>query len=114
MCLRFFNALANLYARLLGYRYSAPLGDARVLYVWRNPWPGMAAMTIGERIISTYKLNPAMPFAKHELEHVRQWRKWRCLFPVLYLLASLYALITTGRPYYDNYFERKARETEDE
>ncbi len=29
------------------------------------------------------------PVVRHELVHVRQWRRWGALFPVLYLLSEL-------------------------
>ena len=51
----------------------------------------------------------------HELVHVRQCERWGPLFPVLYLLSSMAALVRGLDPYRDNRFEqeafRKDRET---
>jgi hypothetical protein len=45
----------------------------------------------------------------HEHVHVRQYERWGPLFPVLYFLASLKALFTGKRFYWDNVFEIEAR-----
>ena len=51
----------------------------------------------------------------HERIHVRQYECWGVLFPVLYLLSSVTALLLGRDPYRDNRFEqeafRKDRET---
>jgi hypothetical protein len=44
----------------------------------------------------------------HELVHVRQALRWGILFPVLYLGASIWAVMRGQDAYYDNPFEREA------
>ena len=46
----------------------------------------------------------------HEQVHVRQYEKWGVLFFPLYLGSSLLELARGRNPYYDNWFEREARE----
>jgi hypothetical protein len=48
----------------------------------------------------------------HELEHVRQWRRYGPLFGLLYLAASAVAFARGGRWYGDNRFEAEARAAE--
>jgi hypothetical protein len=45
----------------------------------------------------------------HEHVHVRQYERWGVLFPALYVLASLKALLCGKRFYWDNAFEVDAR-----
>jgi len=45
----------------------------------------------------------------HEHAHVAQYERWGPLFLLAYPLASLLALLRSGRPYYDNCFEVEAR-----
>jgi regulator of nucleoside diphosphate kinase len=45
----------------------------------------------------------------HEHAHVAQYERWGPLFLIAYPLASLLALLRTGRPYHDNCFEVAAR-----
>ena len=47
----------------------------------------------------------------HEHAHVAQYERWGPLFLLAYPLASLLALLRSGRPYYDNCFEVEARAT---
>lgn len=47
----------------------------------------------------------------HEHAHVAQYERWGPLFLLAYPLASLLALLRSGRPYYDNCFEMEARAT---
>lgn len=46
----------------------------------------------------------------HEQVHVRQYEKWGLLFFPLYLGSSLLELARGRNPYYDNCFEREARD----
>ena len=48
----------------------------------------------------------------HERVHVRQYELWGPFFVPAYLLAGVCALITGGHPYFDNQFERQARQAE--
>lgn len=70
-----------------------------------------AAITIGHVVIgvSIDALNAART---HERVHVRQYERWGILFLLLYPLAGVYAWIKGGNPYWDNIFERQARELE--
>ena len=45
----------------------------------------------------------------HERVHVAQYERWGILFPVLYAASSLGALLSGGRAYGDNAFEKEAR-----
>ena len=45
----------------------------------------------------------------HEHAHVAQYERWGPLFLLAYPMASLLALLRSGRPYYDNCFEVEAR-----
>jgi hypothetical protein len=48
----------------------------------------------------------------HELVHVRQALRWGILFPVLYLGASLWAVLRGRDAYYGNPFEQEALRAE--
>ena len=48
----------------------------------------------------------------HELVHVRQALRWGILFPVLYLGASLWAVLCGRDAYYGNAFEQEALRAE--
>ena len=116
MCLFIFDLIATIYSKLLGVRYTTyyydgTQKDARVVHVNRAPWPGMAAMTLGNTIL--YK-GARVPNAiiRHEMVHVAQWRRYGCLFPVLYLWASIKSLVKHGNTYWDNDFEVEARRAE--
>ena len=116
MCIRIFDVLALVYAWLLGIRYTTWYFDgehspAKVIHVHRAPWPGMAAMTIGNTVIYNGTKVPNATI-RHELVHVRQWHKHGCWFPILYLWASIKSLIRHGNLYLDNDFEVEARRAE--
>lgn len=90
---------------MTGYRlhvlpWLRPIG-ARILL------PDWLAITIGKHIFSWRQLD-AVELA-HELEHVRQWRRYGVLFAVRYLRSSVHSwLIGTGW-YRGNVFEVAAR-----
>ena len=65
------------------------------------------AITIGRTVFAWRTLSDEE--LEHELEHVRQWRRYGFLFPVAYLLASLRARRGGGLWYRDNKFEVQAR-----
>ncbi len=48
----------------------------------------------------------------HEHVHVRQFERWGVLFFPAYLACSLFRWLQGRRPYWDNPFERQAREGE--
>jgi hypothetical protein len=84
------------------------------VHVW--PWlrrPGSIflrdwlAITLGGEILAWRALS-ATELA-HELQHVRQWRRFGVTFPVRYLLAA-WSARRAGRHWYrDNRFEVEAR-----
>jgi hypothetical protein len=69
--------------------------------------PNWLAITLGRDIFAWRDLSPAE--LRHELEHVRQWNRYKAAFPVLYLTASVAALITRRGWYRGNRFEIEAR-----
>lgn len=46
----------------------------------------------------------------HEREHVRQYLRWGALLLLAYPAASVWAALNGGHAYYDNVFERAARD----
>ena len=85
------------------------------VHVW--PWlrwagtlllPEWLAITIGERIFAWRAMTETE--LEHELEHVRQWRRYGVTFPALYLAASMRARRSGKRWYHDNRFEAEARD----
>ncbi|HEV7390816.1 MAG TPA: signal peptide prediction [Burkholderiales bacterium] len=46
----------------------------------------------------------------HEQVHVRQYERWGVFFFPLYLGSSLFEAVRGRSPYWDNHFERQARE----
>jgi hypothetical protein len=69
--------------------------------------PNWLAITLGREIFAWRDLSPAE--LAHELEHVRQWSRYKVAFPVLYLGASAVALVTGKGWYRGNRFEAAAR-----
>jgi hypothetical protein len=65
------------------------------------------AITIGSTVFAWRALSADE--LEHELAHVRQWRRYGPLFPVVYLAASLRARRGGGVWYRDNRFEVEAR-----
>lgn len=65
------------------------------------------AITLGGRILAWRTLSE--PELAHELQHVRQWRRFGVTFPVLYLLAAWAARRAGRHWYHDNRFEVEAR-----
>jgi hypothetical protein len=65
------------------------------------------AITIGGTVFAWRALSDDE--LEHELEHVRQWRRYGPWFPVRYLAASLRARCRGGLWYRDNRFEVEAR-----
>ncbi len=87
----------------------------------RGPWfrvmsggEGFAAATIGHVIVAR---DPQCldRCRVHEHVHVRQCERWGVLFPLVYVLAGLYAAIKAKHwdaYYWNNVFEREARAAE--
>jgi len=86
--------------RLHVWPWLRPIGSA-LLRDW-------LAISIGRRIFAWRKLTAAE--LAHELEHVRQWKRYGMAFPLVYLVESLLALRAGKQWYVDNRFERAARD----
>jgi hypothetical protein len=69
--------------------------------------PTWLAITVGRWIFAWRRLEPAE--LAHEIEHVRQWRRYGLLFIPRYLRASWRAVRAGGDRYRDNVFEAAAR-----
>ena len=69
--------------------------------------PNWLAITLGRDIFAWRELSPAE--LRHELQHVRQWSRYKLAFPLVYLAASLGALLTGRGWYRGNRFEVEAR-----
>jgi heme A synthase len=65
------------------------------------------AVTIGHVILSRNR-ESLLRFRDHERVHVRQYERWGLLFPFLYFLSSVTALVRGRDPYRDNRFEQAA------
>lgn len=65
------------------------------------------AITLGHVVLSVDRLDAGT--IGHELAHVRQYEHWGPLMWPAYLAASLWALLSRGHAYRDNYFEARAR-----
>jgi hypothetical protein len=71
----------------------------------------LAAQTLGRYVFARERLSDHT--LAHELEHVRQWRRYGPLFePVYWVFAGL-ALLRRRRPYVDNRFEVAAERRAD-
>ena len=76
------------------------------------PLPGgAAAMTFGHVVIGSDARTLHLT-RDHERAHVRQYETWGPFFIPAYFLASLWAWMTGGAAYADNYFERQAHDAE--
>lgn len=69
------------------------------------------AITIGRHILAWRPLGDRE--LRHELEHVRQWRRHGPTFALRYLLASFRSWRSGGGWYHDNPYEVAARAAED-
>jgi hypothetical protein len=72
--------------------------------------PNWLAVTIGRHIFAWRQLEPAE--LRHELQHVRQWRRYGAGFALRYLAASVSSLLSGGGWYRSNRFEVEARRAE--
>jgi hypothetical protein len=66
------------------------------------------AITLGRHILAWRAMTASE--LEHELEHVRQWRRYGLAFPAIYLLDSLRQARAGRRWYRDNRFEVAARQ----
>ena len=69
----------------------------------------VSAITIGHVIFSRDD-DTAVKWCAHERIHVRQYERWGVFFPLAYAAASAIAWSKGERAYYDNVFEREARQ----
>ena len=67
------------------------------------------AITFGHVIIGTSEAKLAAS-RDHEHVHVRQYEAWGPFFLLAYAASSAWQLLRGRRVYWDNYFERQARE----
>jgi hypothetical protein len=72
--------------------------------------PNWLAITIGRDIFAWRNLSAAE--RRHELAHVRQWRRYGAGFAVRYLGASLSSLLAGSGWYRGNRYEVEARRAE--
>jgi hypothetical protein len=70
------------------------------------PMP-IAAITLGHVVLARTRVELEQT-RTHERIHVRQYERWGPLFPLVYLGASLVALLQGRHAYDDNVFEREA------
>jgi hypothetical protein len=66
------------------------------------------AITLGHVILGR-KHGVLKAYRSHEHVHVRQYERWGIFLPVMYLLASIWALVRGKHFYWDNVFEIEAR-----
>ena len=69
--------------------------------------PNWLAITLGRDIFCWRELSPVE--LQHELQHVRQWSRYKVIFPLVYLGASVAALVARRGWYQGNRFEVEAR-----
>jgi hypothetical protein len=70
------------------------------------PMP-IAAITLGHVVLARTPVDLEAT-RRHERVHVRQYERWGACFPILYLGASLAALLRGRHAYHDNPFELEA------
>lgn len=72
---------------------------------------GAEAMTLGHVVLGG-NARALDATRTHERVHVRQYESWGPFFLPAYFLAGAYALVMGRHPYFDNRFEREARQAE--
>jgi hypothetical protein len=72
---------------------------------------GADAMTLGHVVLGR-DARALEATRAHERAHVRQYESWGPFFLPAYFLAGAYALAIGRHPYFDNRFERDARQAE--
>lgn len=113
------GALFALLARLSGGLYRVERGVLEVSGGWPAkllcrgfPFCGpAAAITLGHVVLGATQ-DALEKTRSHERVHVRQYERWGILFVLAYPLAGVWAWLKGGNPYWDNAFERQARELE--
>lgn len=84
--------------------------DPRAARYLDRQWMRVHAQTLGRYVFARERLSEAT--VAHELEHVRQWRRFGPVYLPLYFVSSTAALLRGRRPYWDNRFEEDARKRE--
>jgi hypothetical protein len=69
------------------------------------------AQTLGRYVLSRGPIPDQT--LEHEIEHIRQWRRFGPLYLPLYFGSSAVELLRRRRPYWDNRFESAARRRAD-
>jgi hypothetical protein len=72
---------------------------------------GADAMTLGHVVIGR-NARALDATRAHERVHVRQYESWGPFFLPAYFVAGAYAIAVGRHPYFDNRFEREARQAE--
>jgi hypothetical protein len=75
-------------------------------WAWAQTWGNHIYTTLEKEVL---KEDVGVWLIAHEATHVLQWKRYGPLFPILYLLDSLWRAVTLGNYYYDNRFEVEAR-----
>ena len=113
------GGLLALVARVSGGRYQWKDGVLEASGGWPTkllcrgfPFCGpAAAITLGHVVLGASQ--QALDTTRtHERVHVQQYARWGIVFVLAYPLAGAWAWIKGGNPYWDNPFERQARERE--
>jgi hypothetical protein len=86
--------------------------DPRVGRLLDHQHGQLIAQTLGRYVFSRQPVWDEL--RDHELEHVRQWRRFGLLFEPLYFADAGLQLIRRRRPFADNRFEVAARRKADE
>ena len=113
------GALFALLARLSGGQYCVVRGVLEASGGWPAkllcrgfPFCGpAAAITLGHVVLGATQ-HALDTTRTHERVHVQQYARWGVLFVLAYPLAGVWAWVKGGNPYWDNAFERQARELE--
>ncbi|AZU97801.1 hypothetical protein PGDDIFCJ_00174 [Thermus phage YS40_Isch] len=71
-------------------------------WAWAQTW---GRVILVKKFVYPNYLNSVL---KHEVVHVRQWKKYGLFFPLIYLWASFKALLRGEDQYHGNEFEKEA------
>lgn len=75
-------------------------------WAWAQTWGDHIYTTAKRKVL---KEDVGVWLIAHEATHVLQWKRYGLLFPLLYLLDSLWRALTLRDYYSDNRFEVEAR-----
>ncbi len=75
-------------------------------WAWAQTWGDHIYTTSEKKVL---KEGVGVWLIAHEATHVLQWKRYGLLFPILYLLDSLWCAVTLRNYYSDNRFEVEAR-----